>query len=53
MPQIQVMRIERVVEVEDPGLDMLETGLAEVARRLLHHSNSLLPQFVAKETPFR
>ena len=34
LPQIEMMRIQRVIEVEDPGLDMFETGFAETGAEL-------------------
>ena len=46
LPEIEVMRIKRVVEIEHPGLDRVEA-----ARRatLIHfQTNSLLPQFPAR-----
>ena len=32
LPEIEMMRIKRVVEIEHPGLDVFETGFAETAR---------------------
>ena len=29
LPEIEMMRIERVVEIEHPGLDMFKTGIAD------------------------
>ena len=36
LPQIEMMRIERVVEIENPNFDVFETGLAGGAEGALH-----------------
>src|SRR5580704_2773577 len=42
LPQVQVMRIKRVVEVEDPGLDVGETALGRAADGVIVHSRRLV-----------
>ena len=42
LPQIEVMRIERVVEIEHPGLDVGETALGRAADGVIVHSRRLV-----------
>ena len=45
LPQIEMMRIERVVEIEDPGLDRIKTAMQDVSA---FPGDSLLPHLSAR-----
>ena len=42
LPEVEVMRIKRVVEIEHPGFDMTEAARAFAASRLIHDAACLV-----------
>src|SRR5476649_2945689 len=44
-----MMRIKCVVEIEDPGFDMSETGLSEPAGGIMHHVRRLVVATVPRD----
>ena len=53
LPKIEVMRIERVVEIEHPGLDVGEATLGQGAGRGgMRHSNRLDIAILGREEGF-
>jgi len=48
LPQIEVMRIKRVVEIEHPSFNVFETGLAETLYVDAVFAQTSLPRFGAE-----